>query len=154
MKRTIELLIKQGRFAQAADRQSQWSLTGGLTRAEDIAQIFQQDGSEPQAAFDAWSQAAEWYASDDKMIAATTCWREAADIASANLGQWDAAIGLYDRVIEESLQSALAKYSVKDYFLKAGFCQLAKSVRDISFLPFMHAGQCRRAKSNRRLRGS
>lgn len=39
------------------------------------------------------------------------------------------AIGHYERVAKASLNSNLMRWSVKDYFLKAGICHLATGVR-------------------------
>ena len=72
LKRTIGLLLERGRFRQAADRQSKQYYTTveslrskAMTLTEEIAQIYQQDGSDLQAAMDAYEQAGEWYAGED-----------------------------------------------------------------------------------------
>lgn len=59
---------------------------------------------------------------------ANGCFKEAADLA-ATLDQFTKAIELYERVASASLNSALTRYSVREYYLKAGLCWLATGVR-------------------------
>ena len=51
---------------------------------------------------------------------------------SAVEGDYHKAIECYERVARSSVNNHLMKWSVKDYFLKAGICHLATNVR---FLP-------------------
>ena len=51
-----------------------------------------------------------------------------ADIA-ALAGQYPRAIDRYESVARASLNSNLTKWSVKDYFFKAGACYLANKVQ-------------------------
>ena len=57
---------------------------------------------------------------------------KAADLA-ALAKQYNRAIGHYESVARASINSNLTKWSVKDYFLKAGACYLANKV---------HTSQC------------
>ena len=67
---------------------------------------------------------------------ANACYKDAADL-HADLGQYPQAIARYELVADHSLSSALTKYSVKDYWLRAGLCALAMNVRnDIHLLAF------------------
>ena len=50
-----------------------------------------------------------------------------ADLA-ALAGQYQRAIDRYEAVAKSSLNSSLTKWSVKDYFFKAGACYLANKV--------------------------
>ena len=59
---------------------------------------------------------------------ANACFKDAADLR-AELGDYPKAIALYDQVANGSLGSNLTKYSVKDYWLRAGLCALAMGVR-------------------------
>lgn len=54
-------------------------------------------------------------------------YKDAADLY-ANLGEYEKAIELYEKVAKGSLGSNLTKYSVKDYWLQAGLCALAMGV--------------------------
>ena len=58
---------------------------------------------------------------------ANACYKDAADL-HAELEEYTHAIPLYDQVANSSLSSALTKYSVKDYWLKALLCTLAMPV--------------------------
>ena len=58
---------------------------------------------------------------------ANACFKDAADL-HAELEEYPTAIALYDQVASHSLNSALTKYSVKDYWLKALLCVLASMV--------------------------
>lgn len=62
---------------------------------------------------------------------ANGCYKEAADIAGT-LGQYPRAIELFERVASQSLGSALTRYGVKEYYLKAGLCWLATGVSCLS----------------------
>jgi Soluble NSF attachment protein, SNAP len=61
---------------------------------------------------------------------ANKSWLKVADLA-ALAGQYQRAIDRYESVARSSLNSSLTKWSVKDYFFKAGACYLANKV----FLP-------------------
>lgn len=62
--------------------------------------------------------------SDEKYSLANKLWLKVAD-GSALEGDYYKAIENYDKVAEQSINNNLMKYSVKDYFLKAGICHLA-----------------------------
>jgi alpha-soluble NSF attachment protein len=47
-----------------------------------------------------------------------------ADLAALE-GDYYKALGIYEKVAKTSLNNNLMKYSVKEYFLKAGICHLA-----------------------------
>lgn len=59
---------------------------------------------------------------------ANACYKEVADIAST-LDQFDLAIDKYEAVATASLSSPLTRYSVKEYYFKAGLCHLCRGVR-------------------------
>lgn len=111
LRRTVEILVERGRFRQAADRQ------------KDIGKMFQQDAGDLQGALDAFLQAAEWYAQEDAHATANGCYKDVADLA-AQLEQYPVAIENFELVAQNSLSSALTRYSVKEYLFKAGLCHL------------------------------
>lgn len=55
---------------------------------------------------------------------ANKLWLKVADIAALD-GEYQKAIENYEKVATQSINSNLMRYSVKDYFLKAGICYLA-----------------------------
>ena len=63
-----------------------------------------------------------WYST------ANACFKDAADL-HAELEHYSHAIARYEQVADHSLTSALTKYSVKEYWLRAGLCALAMQVR-------------------------
>jgi hypothetical protein len=58
---------------------------------------------------------------------ANACYKDAADL-HAELEEYRQAIARYEQVATSSLGSALTRYSVKEYWLKAVLCALAMGV--------------------------
>jgi len=69
---------------------------------------------------------------------ANACFKDVADLA-AQLENYPLAIERYESVAQASLKSPLTRYSVKDYFLKAGLCHLCTGVRPDLCLPSLRA---------------
>ena len=65
---------------------------------------------------------------DPEHRTANACWKDAADL-HAEIEQFPQAIARYEQVANGSLNSALTKYSVKEYWLRSGLCALAMGVR-------------------------
>ncbi|KAI0307995.1 vesicular-fusion protein SEC17 [Multifurca ochricompacta] len=112
LSQTVIHLTQAGRFRQAADRE------------KEIAQIYLQDQNDLRRACESFERAGEWYAQEDATATANACFKDAADL-HAELEEYQIAISRYDQVADHSLGSALTKYSVKDYWLKALLCALA-----------------------------
>ncbi|KAN0134909.1 Soluble NSF attachment protein, SNAP domain containing protein [Lactarius tabidus] len=112
LSQTITHLTQAGRFRQAADRE------------KEIAQIYLQERHDLRHACESFQRAGDWYAQEDATATANACFKDAADL-HAELEEYSHAISLYDQVANFSLSSALTKYSVKDYWLKALLCTLA-----------------------------
>ncbi|KJA29442.1 hypothetical protein HYPSUDRAFT_32903 [Hypholoma sublateritium FD-334 SS-4] len=109
---TIVHLTRSGRFRQAADRE------------KEIGQIYLQESNDLRKACESYVRAGEWYAQEDATATANACFKDAADL-HADLGEYPQAISRYEQVADHSLGSALTKYSVKEYWLRAGLCALA-----------------------------
>ncbi|KAF9453861.1 vesicular-fusion protein SEC17 [Macrolepiota fuliginosa MF-IS2] len=109
---TINHLTKSGRFRQAADRE------------KEIGQIYLQEFNDLGKACDSFVRAGDWYSQEDAAATANACYKDAADLL-ADLEQYPQAIARYEQVATHSLTSALTKYSVKEYWLRAGLCALA-----------------------------
>ncbi|KAF8560318.1 TPR-like protein [Imleria badia] len=112
LSQTITHLTTSGRFRQAADRE------------KEIAQIYQHELSDIRKACDSLERAGDWYAQEDATATANACYKDAADL-HAELEEYPQAIQRYEQVADQSLASALTKYSVKEYWLKACLCALA-----------------------------
>lgn len=69
---------------------------------------------------------------------ANQCYQLAAEL-SGELGDYQRSMELYQTVGEWSLSSALTKYSVKEYWLRAAICSMAMGVS--AFSPF-HSRPC------------
>lgn len=105
-------LLESGRFRQAADRM------------KEIASIHLTEQGDLTLALESYEKSAQWYEQEDAKATASACYKDVADIA-AQLEQYKRAISNYDKVIKQSLESPLTRFSVKDYFFKAGLCWLA-----------------------------
>lgn len=64
---------------------------------------------------------------------ANQCYQQAAEL-SGDLGEYQRAMELYQIVADWSLTSALTKYSVKEYWLRAALCSIAMGVRPLSYI--------------------
>lgn len=109
---TITHLTSSGRFRQAADRE------------KEIAQIYQFELHDLRRACNSLERAADWYSQEDANAMANACFKDAADL-HAELEEYPQAIQRYEQVADQSLTSALTKYSVKEYWLRACLCALA-----------------------------
>lgn len=58
---------------------------------------------------------------------ANKCFLKVAEIA-ADLQMYDVATEKFERVASSAVDDALLKWSLKDYFLKAGLCHLCTGV--------------------------
>lgn len=140
LQKTIAIYKTKGKFRQAADRE------------KEIATILQQEGGDLMGALEAFEAAGDLYANEDAQAyvsssfcctdfeteandtvvrshrTANGCFKEAAELA-ATLELYPRAVKHFELVAKQSLSSALTKYSVKDYYLKAALCWLATGVR-------------------------
>jgi len=112
LSQTITHLTTSGRFRQAADRE------------KEIAQIYQHELNNIRSACESLERAGDWYSQEDATATANACYKDAADL-HAELEEYPQAIQRYEQVADQSLVSALTKYSVKEYWLKACLCALA-----------------------------
>ncbi|CEQ40137.1 SPOSA6832_01737 [Sporobolomyces salmonicolor] len=115
LQKTIQLYKEKGRFRQAADRE------------KEIASILQQEGGDLAGALEAYEAAGDLFSSEDASASANACFKEAAELA-ATLGQFPRAVKHFESVAAASLGSALTRYGVKEYYMKAAMCWLATAV--------------------------
>jgi alpha-soluble NSF attachment protein len=71
--------------------------------------------------------------SADPGSTANQCYQQAAEL-SADLGDFQRSMELYQTVADWSLTSALTKYSVKEYWLRAALCSMAMGVSSTIYL--------------------
>ncbi|KAJ9149283.1 Alpha-soluble NSF attachment protein [Pleurostoma richardsiae] len=106
----------------------QYCTRGNFRRAashkESEGELFEVDLGDMKRALECYESAAGWYEGDGATALANKLWLKVADIAALD-GDYYKAIENYERVATASITNNLMKYSVKDYFLKAGICHLA-----------------------------
>jgi len=112
MKQGIEFYTEEGRFGIAAKHQ------------KELAELYE-DQSDLENAIAAFQVAADYYEGEGSTSAASQCLLKVA-LFSAQLERYDKAIEIYEQVAAQSIDNNLLKWSVKDYFLRAGLCHLAK----------------------------
>lgn len=112
MKQGIEFYVEEGRFSIAAKHQ------------KELAELFEEQ-ADLDNAIAAYQTAADFYEGENSASAANQCLLKVA-LFSAQLERYDKAIELYEQIATQSIDNNLLKWSVKDYFLRAGLCHLAK----------------------------
>ncbi|KAG6025475.1 hypothetical protein E4U41_001513, partial [Claviceps citrina] len=109
----------------AVDR---YCVKGNFRRAashnETMAEVYETQLGDAKAAVECYETAATWYEGDNAMALANKLWLKVADAAALE-GDYYKAIENFEKVAAQSVDNNLMKYSVKDYFLKAGICHLA-----------------------------
>ncbi|KAJ3187253.1 vesicular-fusion protein S17 [Irineochytrium annulatum] len=111
LQHAVAILTEKGRFASAASNQKQ------------IAEIYENDIGNFEEAKKAYGTAAEWYQGEDSVAQADACLIKVGTFA-AQLGQYDEAIEQFEDVASRAVDNKLTKWSVRDYFFKAGLCLL------------------------------
>ncbi|OAQ96493.1 hypothetical protein LLEC1_01388 [Akanthomyces lecanii] len=112
VKVAIQRYCAKGNFRRAASQQ------------EALAEVYEQELNDPKNALEACESAASWYEGDNASALANKLWIKVADMAALE-GDYYKAIENYEKVAAVSIDNNLMKYSVKEYFLKAGICHLA-----------------------------
>ncbi|KAI5466886.1 soluble NSF attachment protein, partial [Mariannaea sp. PMI_226] len=91
---------------------------------EDLGSLYEVEIGDLKTALECFETAAGWYEGDNAPALANKLWLKAADLAALE-GDYYKSTGIYEKVAEASINNNLMKYSVKEYFLKAGICHLA-----------------------------
>ncbi|PYH77977.1 vesicular-fusion protein Sec17 [Aspergillus uvarum CBS 121591] len=103
-------------------------LKGNLRRAasqqQHLAEVYEVELGDNKKALEAYEKAAEWFEGDNAEALANKHYLKAADLAALE-GDYYKAVEHYERIGRSSINNNLMKWSVKDYFLKAGICHLA-----------------------------
>ncbi|KAI8965014.1 TPR-like protein [Daldinia sp. FL1419] len=107
---------------------SQYCKKGNFRRAaqhkENMGEVLEVEIGDTKRALEAYETSAGWYEGDNAAALANKLWLKVADIAALE-GDYYKAIEQYEKVAAASINNNLMRYSVKDYFLKAGICHLA-----------------------------
>ncbi|PGH36750.1 alpha-soluble NSF attachment protein [[Emmonsia] crescens] len=110
----IQHYISKGNFRRAA------------THQQNLAEIYEVEIGDEARALEAYEKAAEWFEGDNAEALANKYYLKVADLAALK-GDYYKSIQHFERVAKSSINNNLMKYSVKDYFLKAGICHLASN---------------------------
>ncbi|KAK9240086.1 soluble NSF attachment protein [Lipomyces kononenkoae] len=108
----ITLFTQRGQFRRAA------------TYTQDLATLYENELDDLDRAMDAYDEAGEWMSNDGAESLANKAWLKVAEIAAIK-EDYPRAIAKYEQVARNSLGNNLTKWSLKDYFFKAGLCHIA-----------------------------
>ncbi|RYP54031.1 hypothetical protein DL768_001033 [Monosporascus sp. mg162] len=108
----VNQYCKKGNFRRAAQHK------------ENMGEVFENEMGDLQHALESYEAAAGWFEGDNAGALANKLWLKVADLAATERDYYK-AIEQYEKVAATSVSNNLMRYSVKDYFLKAGICHLA-----------------------------
>ncbi|KAI4241808.1 MAG: hypothetical protein L6R40_004354 [Gallowayella cf. fulva] len=94
------------------------------TNQQNLAETYEIEIGDEKAALEAYEVAAGWFEGDNAEALANKLFLKVGDLAAIS-GDYQKAVEQYEKVARSSVSSNLMKWSVKDYFLKAGICHLA-----------------------------
>ncbi|KAH7398818.1 alpha-soluble NSF attachment protein [Phaeosphaeria sp. MPI-PUGE-AT-0046c] len=121
---------------------SKGSFRRAATHKQNLAELYEVELGDNTRAAAAYEEAAGWYESDNaevidpqtsqvlditntpKQALANKLWLKTADLVALEGKDYYKAIDLYEKVAKTSIQNNLMRWSVKEYLLKAGICQL------------------------------
>ncbi|KAJ5720460.1 vesicular-fusion protein sec17 [Penicillium malachiteum] len=107
-----------------SDPEDAGNLRRAATQQQYLAEVYEVELGDMKKALDAYEKAAEWFESDNAEALANKHFLKVADLAALE-GDYYKSIKHYERIASQSMNNHLMKWSVKDYFLKAGICHLA-----------------------------
>ncbi|KXT07482.1 hypothetical protein AC578_570 [Pseudocercospora eumusae] len=112
LEQAIQHYTMKGNFRRAA------------THKQNLAELYEVELQDQKRAMEAYETAAGWYENDNAEQLANKLYLKLADIAALE-GDYLKAISNYERISKSAINNNLMKWSVKEYFLKAGICHLA-----------------------------
>lgn len=98
----------------------------GATYRQQVAEIYEQELMDAPRAMEAYESAADWLASDNAESQSNKLLLKVAEIAGLE-GDYQRACQKFEQVASSSVSNGLTKWSVKEYYLKAGICHLCKN---------------------------
>eukprot|EP00092_Neocalanus_flemingeri_P029411 GFUD01031934.1.p1 GENE.GFUD01031934.1~~GFUD01031934.1.p1 ORF type:complete len:182 (-),score=47.92 GFUD01031934.1:104-649(-) len=90
---------------------------------QTIAEIYEAQAEDLDKALKHYELAADYFKGEDSNSSAKKCLIKIAQF-SAQVGKYESAIGIYEQVALEALESHLLKYGAKYYFFQASICHL------------------------------
>jgi alpha-soluble NSF attachment protein len=109
--KAVEIYTDMGRFTIAAKHH------------QTIAEIYEGDSADLDRAMQHYEKAADYFRGEESNSSANKCMLKVA-LYAAQLENYDRAIKIYEQVASSALESALIKYSAKEYFFRAALCHL------------------------------
>ncbi|KAF3766012.1 TPR-like protein [Cryphonectria parasitica EP155] len=107
---------------------NQYCTKGNFRRAashkENLGELFETQLGDTRRACEAYEMAAGWYEGDGAAALANKLWLKVADISALD-ENYSKSIEIYEKVAGSAINNNLMRYSVKEYFFKAGLCHLA-----------------------------
>lgn len=111
--KAVDLFVDNGRLSMAA------------RHCKDIAEMYEKEENAEQAMI--WfGKAADFYSSENANTSVNQMKLKVAEFAALT-ADYKSAIEIYEAVAKDSLSSKLLSYSVKNYLLNAGICQLCRA---------------------------
>jgi alpha-soluble NSF attachment protein len=105
-----------------------YTLKGNFRRAathqQNLAELLELEIGDTKKAIEAYELAGDWFQGDNAEALANKVFLKVADLAALE-EMYPKAIEKYEAVARSSAGNNLMKWSMKDYFLKAGICHLA-----------------------------
>ncbi|KAI8979983.1 soluble NSF attachment protein [Pilobolus umbonatus] len=90
---------------------------------QEIAEIYESEIINLNGAKEHWEEASTLYMAHDSPAMINKCLLKVAHFA-AQLEEYECAIDNFEKVAADSIDNPLTKWSMKEYFLKAGLCSL------------------------------
>ncbi|KAI5791598.1 soluble NSF attachment protein [Peziza echinospora] len=105
---------------------SKGSFRRAATHQQNLAELYELDLGDMKKAIEAYELAGDWFSGDNAEALANKVYLKVADLAALEK-LYGKAIEHYEQVAKASANNNLMRWSLKDYFLKAGLCHLAEN---------------------------
>ncbi|BFZ59248.1 vesicular-fusion protein S17 [Saitoella coloradoensis] len=112
MESAIQMYTAKGNFRRAA------------TNKSDLAGLYELELNNIPKALEAYDVAGEWFSGDQAEALANKAWLKVGELAALQ-EDYARAIARFEDVARSSVSNNLTRYSVKEYFFKAGLCHIA-----------------------------
>ncbi|GAV56222.1 hypothetical protein ZYGR_0BA01280 [Zygosaccharomyces rouxii] len=112
LQKSVEIFTQRGQFRRAANYEF------------EMGELYETALTDYPNAIECYETAGEWYSQDQALALANKCLVRCADLKALN-SQYLEASEVYARLIKNSMGNRLSQWSLKDYYLKMGLCQLA-----------------------------
>lgn len=114
LEKAIEMFIQRGQFRRSANFKS------------DLGELYENELQDIKSAIKSYEDASDWYKGDGANALSNKCLLKVADLnCDEKIKDYKKAATIYEQIAKESLNNNLAKWSLKEYFLKAIICRLA-----------------------------